>query len=272
MSRISSVTSVGVDYHSWGRRKLVADLKRLLKLLLRYLEKAGWQETRLFAVSRPPFQPKVATALARWYAVRATRQKPRKLFPVNHFRQFGANSESLMSRGTATHSAVGFLTVVEHTPHGLFGGYLLLNAAGRPLEFHCTAPVQPSRAQQILYGPTLEPYLYGEQIGATLIGKSSQTPIVVLADLPQAILARQHVDVPMALVVAEATPLDAATNNWIEFGVGRNQLMVPPRHAADQQLIALHLSSIDDLFDLSEPFNRIREAIEEAQRTSAKAA
>ena len=42
---------------------------------------------------------------------------------------------------------------------------MLLNLAGRPLEFHCTAPVKPNRVQQILYGPSLQPYLYGEQIG-----------------------------------------------------------------------------------------------------------
>ena len=52
--------------------------------------------------------------------------------------------------------ALGFLTVVEHPQHGLFGGYLLLNHGGRPLEFHCTAPIKPNRAQEILYGPTLD--------------------------------------------------------------------------------------------------------------------
>ena len=61
--------------------------------------------------------------------------------------------------------ALGFLTVLEHSQHGLMGGYLVLNISGRPLEFHCTAPIKPNRAQQILYGPTLEPYLFGEQIG-----------------------------------------------------------------------------------------------------------
>ena len=50
---------------------------------------------------------------------------------------------------------------------------VLLNAAGRPLEFHCTAPIKPNRAQEILYGPTLESFLYGEQIGQTLIGQSN---------------------------------------------------------------------------------------------------
>ena len=64
---------------------------------------------------------------------------------------------------------LGFLTVVEDQKSGLFGGYLVLNSAGRPLEFHCTAPVKPTRAQEILYGPTLKSYLYGEQIGKTLL-------------------------------------------------------------------------------------------------------
>jgi len=64
---------------------------------------------------------------------------------------------------------LGFLTVLEHPQHGLFGGYLVLNAAAQPLEFHCTAPIKPNRAQEILYGPTLQSFLYGEQIGRTLL-------------------------------------------------------------------------------------------------------
>ena len=72
---------------------------------------------------------------------------------------------------------LGFLTVVEHPQYGLFGGYLILNTAGRPLEFHCTAPIKPNRAQEILYGPTLESFLYGEQIGQTLISQGSTPPL-----------------------------------------------------------------------------------------------
>ena len=75
---------------------------------------------------------------------------------------------------------LGFLTVVEHPQYGLFGGYLVLNTAGRPLEFHCTAPIKPNRAQEILYGPTLESFLYGEQIGQTLINQGGVTAPVGL--------------------------------------------------------------------------------------------
>ena len=68
--------------------------------------------------------------------------------------------------------AIGFLTVTRDVEQGLFGGYLVLNFLGRPLEFHCTAPVRPNRAQEILYGPTLDPYLVGERIGQALLETS----------------------------------------------------------------------------------------------------
>lgn len=64
-------------------------------------------------------------------------------------------------------------SVVAHEQHGLFGGFLLLNRTGRPLEFHCTAPIRPNRAQDIFYGTSLESYLYGEAIGSTLLAKAS---------------------------------------------------------------------------------------------------
>lgn len=178
-----------------------------------------------------------------------------------------------MPNGKSSPIAIGFLTVVEHAAHGLFGGYLVLNATGRPLEFHCTAPVQPSRAQQILYGPTLEPFLYGEQIGATLIGKSSQTPAVILVDVPAAFFVRQHTEAPTALVAKDDEgPRPVWMAEWNEFVIGSNRLMLPVRYEADREAIVKRLATIDDLFDLREPFSRIREAIDEAQRTTAKAA
>jgi len=98
-----------------------------------------------------------------------------------------------MALPAGSNKAIGFLTVVEHDLHGLFGGYLLLNETGRPLEFHCTAPVKPNRAQQILYGPTLKPFLYGEQIGATLVNKPTLVPLAVLVDRPASLAARYSV-------------------------------------------------------------------------------
>ena len=54
---------------------------------------------------------------------------------------------------------IGFLSVLDDEELGAIGGYLVLSRNGRPLEFHCTSPVRANRAQQILYGPTLQPFL-----------------------------------------------------------------------------------------------------------------
>ena len=105
-----------------------------------------------------------------------------------------------ISSGQKSLPTIGFLTITRDAEHGLFGGYLVLNSLGRPVEFHCTAPVRPNRAQEILYGPTLEPYLYGERIGPTLLEKSKSVPAAVFIDVAPAIGMRDFVSTPIFLV------------------------------------------------------------------------
>ncbi len=186
--------------------------------------------------------------------------------------------------GSKSKSVLGFLTITEHAELGLIGGYLVLNAAGRPEEFHCTAPVRPNRAQQILYGPTLEPYLYGEQIGRTLLKKSKSEPLVVCTDREPALAVRDHIDVPAVLVLpseageaelqgtgasGEVRRLDqahAVPPRLLTFRLGRNHLAVRGPDPGDRDLISRRLAELGDTLDLAEPFGRIREAIEEARR------
>ena len=77
---------------------------------------------------------------------------------------------------------LGFLTVIDQSPSSLTGGYLVLNRAGRPLEFHCTMPLAPDKIQQILYGDTLQPFLYGERIAQTLIHRSKLPVLSIFTD------------------------------------------------------------------------------------------
>jgi hypothetical protein len=194
-----------------------------------------------------------------------------------------------MSASTAKATpCLGFLTVVENEELGLLGGYLLLNAAGRPLEFHCTAPVKPNRAQEILYGRTLRPFLYGEQIGQTLLARPKLTPVLVCTDSEPVLAAREVADVPMVLVLDDALSTDAAAPTSPlalgpgqhpfdpslqpgPFRLGRNRVCTAAAFAGDEALIRQHWPAQADGLDLLEPFARIREALDEAQR-SAKAA
>ncbi|MBI1247619.1 hypothetical protein GC197_07190 [bacterium] len=176
---------------------------------------------------------------------------------------------------------LGFLTVVEHTPGALFGGLLVLNLAGRPLEFHCTAPVKANRAQEILYGPTLRPYLYGEQIGGALIAKMKTPALAICTDQEHVLALRDQSEMPVVLVPPTCSEEAAASEHSAgyridaaqvavapphirSFRLGQYEVAVGPQHAADQQTLeGLWQEKLIDL-DLTEPFTRIREAIEEA--------
>ena len=194
--------------------------------------------------------------------------------------------------------ALGFLTVVEYPEHGLIGGYLVLNRAGRPLEFHCTAP---SQAQP---GPAdpLRPHA-----GALSVWRANRPrpaeqataePAVICTDREPALAVREFVEVPVALVIPDGTrsgsrdpirlgrlndPGALAAEGRVYrldsphpsragppvFRLGRNCLAVSPLAAGDRELIASRLGDLAETFDLAEPFQRIREAIEEARRRRA---
>lgn len=161
-------------------------------------------------------------------------------------------------------TAIGFLTIVSDPGLGYVGGYLITNRTGRPLEFHCTAPVRPTRAQEILYGPSLEPYLCGELIGQALLSKASTSPALVCTDCAAAGELRGLHDAPLALVAPHEVP------GWRAFtALGGQTLAVSIWHADDQPRIESLLAHGFESLDLAEPFERIREAIREAQRSAA---
>jgi hypothetical protein len=168
---------------------------------------------------------------------------------------------------------IGFLTVAEH-PAGLFGGYLILNPLGRPVEFHCTTPVKPSRAQEILYGVTLAPYLCGELIAPMLVGKALHKPGLVLTDVEPVLTLRMHAAMPVAVVRTPAEePLrrldcahDAPRPALATFRRGLNELGLDPLFLSDREPVLQRLQEVSENFDLLEPFGRIRAAICEAQR------
>lgn len=125
---------------------------------------------------------------------------------------------------------------------GFTGGLLLVCDRGRPLEFHCTEPVLPSRAQQILYGATLREHACGDLIGGALLAK---------AKLPIGLL----------LVQDDAT---AAAGR----GAGLPTVVAPPGAAPAER--EPRLEQLAATIDPVEPFERVREAILEAQRFGAE--
>lgn len=168
--------------------------------------------------------------------------------------------------------SLGFLTVVEHETLGLIGGLLVLNANARPLEFHCTAPLKANRAQQILYGATLEPYLYGEQIGRTLVGKVTAPLTAIFCDKRASLAVRDFCEIPTAWVVPACDkPHLQASSELQTLTIADDLLALSWDRNTDADAIRTTLADLPRKLDLSEPFGRIQCALDEAQKTSRAA-
>lgn len=151
------------------------------------------------------------------------------------------------------------------------GGYLLVTVTGRPLEFHCTAPVTASHAQQILYGKSLRRFLFGEHLGTSLVKRAKLRPSLLMISDSEAAAVGRAVAAPTVLLPTEevaeapfgATRLsELACEAWL---LSRDSTV------DEQQTVVEAVQQFATAVDLKEPFERIREAIGEAQQAIASA-
>ena len=221
----------------------------------------------------------------------------------------------LMAKAADT---LGYYTVVEDQNTGWTGGLLLLNQAGRPLEFQCTLPVRPSRAHEILFGDTLREHVIAEVIGKLLIEKCRNSISMLCCDLHEGISLSRLCSFPVVLLDQSDELHDETFDRYSKprrsiptksnESVGSTHLnsqnpftSLLARHRSDEtitdtgedQIVGSRLfelsgatlraatsdceqvksiiSGLTDLPDGAEPFERIREAIREAQSQISKA-
>lgn len=166
----------------------------------------------------------------------------------------------------------GFISVREIESVGFCGGLLVVSQLGRPLEFHCSAPVTANRAQEILYGKTYRSFLFSEQIGLSLIEKTKCNPQLLVANTMHLAPLAELVEPPLVILsprqadLLENGPLAAGellTVEGFDFWYAQKQALVqsPPSPQGIRSL----LNSFTKSLTLDEPFERIEKAIEEAQ-------
>ena len=141
---------------------------------------------------------------------------------------------------------LGFLTVIDHPRSGFIGGLLVLNPVGRPVEFHCTASLRPNRAQEILFGNALEPYLFGEQIAQALVRKAQAKISFFFTDSPGVLALQDFVEQPLIFV-----PQSELVN---EPSVSE----MPAEEGSEKQ----HLPDNRDLFSFSTKKNNVKRRFE----------
>jgi hypothetical protein len=157
----------------------------------------------------------------------------------------------------------GFLSVGTVSGNALIGGYLLLNSLGRPLEFHCTEAVRPTRAQEILYGPTLVPYLHADQLGRSLVQSSNVKPRLLFVDSEATLELRAFVECPVLWVRSAES---GSTTS--DLNIGSNLLTVSHIAPGDHDVLLNEWEQKLASWNLAEPFSRIREAINEMQKAA----
>jgi hypothetical protein len=163
---------------------------------------------------------------------------------------------------------LGFLAVVETDAGGLVGGLLVTNKLGRPLEFQCTTPVRPNRTQEILYGPTLRPFLCSELIGRTLMERLQVQPHLLLIDQPDLLPLREQIRQPIACVIApnETRP---DLPDQTRLSLGSRQVRFHPEHPEDIETVREHARIVPGDADTAEPLERVREALQETLKGAA---
>ncbi len=162
---------------------------------------------------------------------------------------------------------LGFLTI-QQDQQGYSGGYLVTNAWGRPLEFRLTTAVTPNKVQQLLYGPTLRPYICSDLLGKVLVEKAGTQVQLVITDCDAALELRSQVQHPVAWLA----PMDHTLfHEWEASLIAKAKsyaLLAHPKFPGDVETIKTLLQQTE-VSDLAEPFGRVREALTEARKMGA---
>ncbi len=165
---------------------------------------------------------------------------------------------------------IGFLTIVHVPELGFCGGFLLINSLGRPVEFHCTAPVQENKTQKILYGKTYPSFLFCDQIGRALVAKSKLTAGLIIANRTELAAMKDSLSQPLLVLKNSDDPDDntdspTPINYANEFSVNQHQLAYLGTDDEHLRIAKSYCQTLAETIPLDEPFERICQAIDEAQ-------
>jgi hypothetical protein len=154
---------------------------------------------------------------------------------------------------------LGFLRVISMDA-GYVGGLLVTNRIGRPLEFQCTTPVRPNRTQEVLYGPTLESFLYCEVVARTLLDRMAVKPDVLLVVQSEILPLRDNSPFPVLYLNAKSSKNGISILDDAETHTGFED---------DLEVVERLRKLVPASADLLEPLDRVKEALTEALRAAA---
>jgi hypothetical protein len=165
----------------------------------------------------------------------------------------------------------GFLEVVSDETLGFTGGLLLVNQDGKPTEFHCTAPVTENRTQKILYGQTYKSHIFCDLIGLALLQKCSKAPELLFVEQPELKQMVGEIAQPLLMVTeieSESDQIEIQTIQYPEFGIDHLNISVLTTDLEQFEFVKEACGRFTTTLTMDEPFERIRQAIKEAQQVA----
>lgn len=167
------------------------------------------------------------------------------------------------------HSLLGYLTYVDLPMLGTVGGFLIVDLKARPVEFHCSSPVLPTRTQEILYGQTLRQSVVCDQIGKSLLSQVKQLPQLLLTDEPLVLELQESISSPIVAIMERPDGAGQCVLDSHEITLGQNRARIASDSRFSPTQVRDTWGSRIGGWDGLEPLERIREAISEAHRAAA---
>lgn len=143
------------------------------------------------------------------------------------------------------------------------GAALVTDAETRPLEFRCTSAIKPTSLQRVLYGNTLDEYLFVELIGLPLLRVAKEKPSLILVRNPLFLKMRPSLQHPVVLVSRDnKSALAPGTSDELKLVAITSHRDFSAEASTARQMLA----TLMQRRDLLEPFDRVCAALADAHK------
>lgn len=158
---------------------------------------------------------------------------------------------------------IGYFMIYKSPEDKYAGGLMILNDKGLPTNFKYTEPIKPSKIQKIIYGNNLKSFLASEIIGKKILEGENDIEYFFIDDTE----ILDFLDTDKILIYIKESYSDMEKND----AENKNETYI---NISDKKIYKLIFSKNvgEDLinkikdnaeyFNLSEPFIRLREALE----------
>ncbi|RAO98915.1 hypothetical protein PW5551_07505 [Petrotoga sp. 9PW.55.5.1] len=155
---------------------------------------------------------------------------------------------------------LGYFSLYKSDEEKYSGGLLIMNENGIPVSFKYTEPIKPTKIQKIIYGNNLKNYLAFQILNNNELYKPFDIDLILTDDSD--LLNYIDIDKPIMFIVEISSDKG--------FGVKEKEGAIPLNEEKSlkfystkivDSVLLKKLKSYVEVFDIFEPFTRLKEAL-----------